>query len=118
MLPRTQVTAIFASHNVFVDRTGRGPQSLRELKALLASDRARGWSVEDGHTSDGVTCIAAAVTDKNSVPVASFSVAFRDEQVRGDEARARVGRAVRDSAAQLTRRLGGDSGPVRQSLAG
>lgn len=116
MLPQSQVTAIFASHKVFVDRTGRGPQSLRELKGLLASDRARGWSVEDGHTTDGVTCIAVAVTDKNAMPVASFSVAFPDEQVPGDEARARVGRAVRDAAASLTRRLCG--APVREYLAG
>lgn len=102
-----QVAAIFASRKVFVDRTGRGPQSMRELKSLLAADRARGWSVEEGHTTDGVTCIAAAATDSNALPIASFSVAFHDRQVPDEPARTRIGRTVRDAAAQLTRRLGG-----------
>ena len=31
MLPSSQVTAIFGSRNVFVDRTGRGPRTLRAV---------------------------------------------------------------------------------------
>lgn len=108
MLPASQVMAIYASRGVFVQRTELGPKTLRELKALLARDRERGWSVEDGHTTDGVTCIAAAAVDHNGMPVASFSVSFPSEQLPEGETHERVGVAVREAAAQLTRRLRGD----------
>ncbi|MFC6356355.1 IclR family transcriptional regulator [Luethyella okanaganae] len=104
----SQITAIYASRSVFVQRTERGPKTLRELKALLARDRERGWSVEDGHTTDGVTCIAAAAVDHNGMPVASFSVSFPSHQLPEGEAHARVGEAAREAAAQLTRRIRGD----------
>lgn len=108
MLPASQVTAIYSSRDLFVQRTERGPRTLSELKSLLSTDRQRGWSVEDGHTTDGVTCIAAAAVDHNGLPVASFSVSFRSEQLSADERLLRVGFAVREAAAQLTRRLHGD----------
>lgn len=108
MLPPNQVMAIYGSRSIFVQRTERGPKTLRELRSLLARDRERGYSVEDGHTTDGVTCIAAAAVDHNGMPVASFSVSFPSDQLVEGEARARVGEAVREAAAQLTRRLRGD----------
>jgi len=108
MLPANQVLAIYASNDAFVQRTGRGPTGLRELRSLLAADRARGWSLEDGHTTDGVTCIAAAAVDHNGMPVASFSVSFASDQLPDAESHERVGEAVRDAAAQLTKRLRGD----------
>lgn len=118
MLSPQQVTATFGTHNVFIHRTGRGPHSIRELKALLAADRARGWSVEDGHTTDGVACIAAAAIDKHAMPVASFSVSFLADREPDEAARARIGRAVHEAAARLTRRLGGAVGSPRAALAG
>jgi len=108
MLPASQIMAIYAAQGAFVQRTERGPRSLRELRSLLAADRQRGWSLEDGHTTDGVTCIAAAAVDHSGHPVASFSVSFASDQLVDLEAHERVGTAVREAAAQLTRRLHGD----------
>lgn len=112
MLPPEQVRAIYASRDYFVERTGQGPRSLRALTSLLAADRRRGWSIEDGHTTDGVTCIATAALDHNGHPVASFSVSFLSDRIRTEAEHERLGAQLRDSAAQLTRRLGGDPGAL------
>jgi DNA-binding IclR family transcriptional regulator len=106
LLPDHQLSAIFSTHDRFVDRTGHGPQTLRELKSVLALDRTRGWSLEDGDTTANVSCIAAAAVDHNRMPVASFSVAFLSSTV-SPAARERYGESVQLAAAELTRRLGG-----------
>jgi DNA-binding IclR family transcriptional regulator len=113
MLPPSQVMAIYASRGAFIQRTERGPKTLRELRTLLAHDRERGFSVEDGHTTDGVTCIAAAAVDHNGMPVASFSVSFLSDQLPPGEAHVRVGEATREAAAQLTRRIKGDPSALK-----
>lgn len=108
-LPAANVRAIYSSPAAFVQRTGLGPTTLRQLTSVLTSDRARGWSTEDGHTTDGITCVAAAALDHNGMPVASFSVSLRSERVVGDDDRTRLGEAVSDAAAKLTRSLGGSA---------
>ncbi|WP_150308061.1 IclR family transcriptional regulator [Planctomonas psychrotolerans] len=106
LLPDPQVSAVFSTPDRFVDRTGRGPQNLRELRSVLEVDRARGWSIEDGSITDGVACVAAAATDHNGMPVASFSASFLTADVPRERWEG-FGASLRESAAELTRRLGG-----------
>lgn len=104
-LPRTQLRAQLAGREVFVDRTGRGPQSMQALSALLAVERERGYASEDGFITDGYASVAAAAVDHQSHPVASVSLTFRADDADPDD-RERLGHAVMRCASDLSRRLG------------
>ncbi len=73
-LPAGQVRALFPDRDAFVDRTGRGPTTLPELRSDLSETRGRGWAVEDGRVSIGTASIAAPVFDHNAVPMAAVGV--------------------------------------------
>jgi DNA-binding IclR family transcriptional regulator len=73
-LPAAQVRALFPTATAFVNRTGRGPRDLPALRRLLAAERRRGWSVEDGHVTPGFASVAAPVLDHNDRPVAAISL--------------------------------------------
>lgn len=103
-LPAAQVRALFPGE--FVDRTGAGPRSLRELRRLLADDARRGWAMEDEHVTKGFASIAACSFDHVGRPAAAITVTFRRETRAPDEWAAIAAR-VRDAAAELTRRLSG-----------
>lgn len=106
LLPANQVRAIFSSQDRFVDRTGRGPHTLRELAAVLALDRTRGFSIEDGAITHGITSIAAAAVDHNAMPVASFSASFPTSTVPAADW-GEIGHKLQAAASQLSKRLGG-----------
>lgn len=108
-LPPAQLTAIFSTKDRFLDRTGTGPRSLRELKGLLAIDRERGWSYEAGSTTENVSCVAAAALDHNDMPVASVGVSFLTDRVT-EEQRLQYARALVEAAEQLSRRFGSRRG--------
>lgn len=73
-LPAGQVRALFPDRTSFVDRTGRGPGTLPELRGDLTATRRRGWAIEDGRISAGAASVAAAVFDHNRVPIAAVGV--------------------------------------------
>ncbi len=73
-LPAGQVRALFPGRDAFVDRTGRGPATLPELRADLSATRGRGWAVEDGRVSVGTASVAAPVFDHNAIPIAAVGV--------------------------------------------
>ncbi len=73
-LPSEQIRALFPDRSAFVNRTGRGPAALPELRADLAAIRRRGWAVEDGRVSAGTASVAAPVFDHNGVPIAAVGV--------------------------------------------
>lgn len=100
-LPTAQVRALYSSPADFVDRHAAGPHSLSSLRAVLSETRRRGWAVERGAVTPGLTSVAAPVLDHNAHPVASVAVTF-DE---GDEAT--LAREVRRTADLLTQRIGG-----------
>jgi DNA-binding IclR family transcriptional regulator len=104
-LPPAQLRALFPAKSAFVDRTGAGPSSPTALTRLLATERERGWSEEDGFVVTGFASVAAAVRDHSGRSMASIGLTFRSDRVdrraRNDLARAAV-RAARD----LSRRLG------------
>jgi DNA-binding IclR family transcriptional regulator len=103
-LPAAQVRALFPGP--LVDRTGRGPRTLRELRTVLAEDARRGWSIEDGHVTEGFASIAACCFDHVGHPAAAITVTFRRE-TRPEESWPALAETVRETAATLTRRLSG-----------
>ncbi|WP_067489548.1 IclR family transcriptional regulator [Actinomadura hibisca] len=103
-LPAAQVRALFPGP--FVDRTGYGPASLRELRRELAAEARRGWSTEDGLVTEGLASIAACSFDHTRHPTAAITVTFRRES-RPEEGWPALAESVRATAADLTARLGG-----------
>lgn len=107
-LPASQVRALYSTPDDFVDRHGRGPQTLSALRTLLTDTRQRGYAVEDGEVTPGLASVAVAVLDHNEHPVAAVAVTYPDDP--DDPAAARLAEAVRATAGQLSRRI---SGPAR-----
>jgi DNA-binding IclR family transcriptional regulator len=109
-LPAAQVRALFPDRTAFVNRTGRGPAHLPDLRRLLAAARRRGWTVEDGYVTSGFASVAAPVLDHGGHPIAAISTTFRHEcdaecgstwpELAADTSRA---------AAELSTRIGGPS---------
>ena len=116
-LPPEQVRALFPDRSTFVDRTGRGPTMLPELRADLTATRRRGWAVEDGRVSAGTASVAAAVFDHNGVPIAAVGVTIAhrcpatDSAGCGTDFRELAG-PVRQAAADVTSAIGGSPVPT------
>jgi DNA-binding IclR family transcriptional regulator len=107
-LPAAQVRALYPDRSAFVDRHGIGPTSLSALRTLLAETRQRGYAVEEGEVTPGFASVAAAVLDHNGHPVAGVAVTY---PVSDGPSLASLARATRETAAALTRRLGGRPTP-------
>jgi DNA-binding IclR family transcriptional regulator len=107
-LPDAQLRVLFPGP--LVDRTGRGPRSLRELRRVLADEARRGWSAEDGHVTEGFASIAACSFDHVGHPAAAITVTFRRE-TRPEETWPALADRVRTTAGELTRRLSGGHAP-------
>jgi DNA-binding IclR family transcriptional regulator len=103
-LPAAQVRALYPEPASFVDRTGAGPRTLGALRAVLSQTRRRGYAVEEGEVTPGLSSVAAPVLDHNGHPVAGVAVTFEGDTGASAE---RLAEQVRRSAAALTRRLGG-----------
>ncbi|WP_067454879.1 IclR family transcriptional regulator [Actinomadura macra] len=103
-LPRAQVRALFPG--LFVDRTGKGPATLRDLRRVLADDTRRGWSIEDGHITAGFASIAACAFDHTGHPTAAITVTFRRED-RPEDTWPALAAPVQETARALTTRLTG-----------
>ena len=73
-LSGAQVRALFPDPAAFVDRTGRGPRALPELRARLAQVRTQRWASEDGQVTAGTASVAAAVFDHNAMPMAAVGI--------------------------------------------
>ena len=105
-LPQAQVRALFPNAAAFINRTGQGPTSLSQLRAVLSEQRQRGWFGEDDEVTQGYASVAAAARDRNDRPAASIGLTFRTGDVTALQRRTLVS-AVRNTADELTRRLGG-----------
>lgn len=101
-----QVRALFPDSSAFADRTGKGPQTLPELRHLLKAEHDQGYSHEAGFISEGYSSIAGAVFDHLSQPVAAIGITYRDDS-RLPAHREFVVDVVQDSAHKLTQRIGG-----------
>jgi DNA-binding IclR family transcriptional regulator len=105
-LPAEQLRAIYPSAATLVQREGRGPASLAELRRTLTDVRRRGFAVEDGLVTGGLASVGVPVLDHTGHPVAGLSVTFEGARVDRAE-HARLVAAVRHSAETLNRRLRG-----------
>ena len=106
LLPAAQVRALFPGS--FVVRTDRGPAHLPALRRLLAVERRRGWSVEDGYVTAGFASVAAPVLDHGGRPIAAISTTFRHEcAVECGETWPDLAAETRRAADELTSRIGG-----------
>jgi DNA-binding IclR family transcriptional regulator len=105
-LPAAQVRALFPAPAAFVQRDGRGVTSLSALRPVLQQVRQRGYAVEEGLVSPGLSSVAHTVADHNGHPTAAVAVTWADEQV-GEEQREQVAAAVVRAAVDLTHRIKG-----------
>jgi DNA-binding IclR family transcriptional regulator len=103
-LPESQVRALYPDRDAFVDRHGRGPQSLSALRAVLGETRRRGYAEEDGEVTPGFASVAVAVLDPNGTPLAGIAATY-DSREQVDLAA--LVAAVSTTARAVTRRLGG-----------
>ncbi|GAB3486619.1 IclR family transcriptional regulator [Nocardiopsis coralliicola] len=103
-LPRAQVRALFPDAAAFTSRTGRGPAAPAALRELLAAERRRGHSVEEGQVTEGYASVAVAAFDHNGVPAAAIGLTVPEDRPGGPAA---LAGGAADAAAELTRRLGG-----------
>jgi len=110
-LPPAQVRALYASAADFVDRHGRGPRTLTQLRRVLTDTRQRGHAVEDGEVTPGLASVAVAVVDHNQHPVASVALTYPDDLADDGS----LAEAVATTADALTRRIGGATSTPRQS---
>lgn len=110
-LPPAQVRALYGSAGDFSARTEvTGPARPRELRELLAQVRREGVARESGEVTEDLASVAAVVHDHTGWPAASVALTYLERRV-DDAARTRLEAAVRDAAAELTRRLKGRSAP-------
>lgn len=107
-----QVRALFPDPGTFVDRTGRGPRTLPELRTRLTAVRRRGWAAEDGQVTAGAASVAAAVFDHNAMPIAAIGITVPHRCVDPPDGRPvctfdALVPPVRQAVAALTAAIGG-----------
>ena len=104
-LPAAQVRALHPSAASFSSRTGRGPQTLRELRETIRREKHQGYAEEDGQVTEGYASVAACVFDHGSRPIAAVALTFAD--TADARHRARLGGAASAAADALTGRISG-----------
>lgn len=103
-LPANQVRALYPDRSAFVDRHGRGPQSLRALRSVLSETRQRGYATEDGEVTPGFASVAAAVLDHNGTPQGGIATTYESREKIDLEA---LVHAVSATARAVSQRIGG-----------
>jgi DNA-binding IclR family transcriptional regulator len=103
-MPASQVRALYPDRSAFVDRHGRGPQSLHALRAVLSETRQRGYAFEDGEVTPGFASVAAAVLDHNGTPLGGIATTY---EAREEVDRGALVEAVSATAHAISRRIGG-----------
>ncbi|MFF3490318.1 IclR family transcriptional regulator [Streptomyces sp. NPDC002795] len=85
--------------------TGTAPRTRKELVATLARIRVDGWDVSQGEWVPNVGGISAAVVDNDTGQIFGIGIALPAPELR-DETTERFGRAVREAAARVGKRIG------------
>jgi DNA-binding IclR family transcriptional regulator len=99
----SQVRALWPRGEL-VRLTHAGPRSVRELRSLLADGRRRGYAIENGSITAGLSSVAAPVLDHNGFPLAAVALTYSTDAV--DEARSQaLGERVVRAAAEIARRI-------------
>ena len=103
-LSDAQFRAIFPNTEALVDRTGKGPQTLSELRNVLTDERRRGFSFEDEFVTPGYVSVAMPVLDRVGHPTAAIACTTSKSTFNKDVETHIVGgieKAVRDLTARL-----------------
>lgn len=79
--------------------------SLADWEKQVTETRTNGYAIDQGNYMTGVTVVAAPVFDHNKLLANCLVVVGISEQLRGPLL-SRIGRELRDSAAQVSRQLG------------
>ena len=104
-LPEDELERILAERGLarVTENTLHTPESLREG---LAEIRRQGFACDREEHAIGLHCVAACIHDEHGIPLAAISVS--GPVARIPEARLlELGALVRDTAAEITARLGG-----------
>jgi DNA-binding IclR family transcriptional regulator len=104
-LPKDQLRALYPARDPLVRRTQRGPTLVTELERSLESDAARGYTIDDGMTTPGITCIAATVFSHEGLALAGLGLTFPTDQI-GLAPREQLAAQTLRSASQLSNMLG------------
>ena len=104
VMPASQVRALYPDKSAFVDRHGRGPQSLHALRSVLSETRQRGYATEDGEVTPGFASVAAAVIDHNGTPLGGIATTYATREQIDVEF---LVEAVSATARAVSRRIGG-----------
>ncbi|MBL3698516.1 IclR family transcriptional regulator [Leucobacter luti] len=87
-LPKAQVRALFPDRAAFVHRHDvAGEQHIdrySKLRSVLDDTVTRGYAVERGAVTEGISSVAVPVLDHRSWPVAAIALTFRDGEVAVD----------------------------------
>lgn len=107
-LPKAQARALFPDRSAFVQRhrAEHAVDRYSRLRAVLTACELRGYAVEDGEITEGLSSVALPVTDHRDWPVAGLAVTYRTEEV-GPARVAELVAAVRATAHTLSQRLYG-----------
>lgn len=111
-MPPDRVRQLYAGVEL-APSTEHTPVTLDELQAVLDRDRALGLAWSDGYFEAGISSVAAAVFDALGEPVAAVNVSGQSSAFEGKARREAIGRAVLDTAEEISRRLGW-AGPKRR----
>ena len=103
-LPASQVRALYPDRGAFVDRHGRGPQSLSALRGVLSETRQRGYATEDGEVTPGFASVAAAVLDHNGIPLGGIATTYETRETVDLDL---LVEAVSATARSVSQRIGG-----------
>ncbi|MBP0494588.1 IclR family transcriptional regulator [Pararoseomonas indoligenes] len=104
-LPPARVEEIFAGTPLPAS-TEQTPVTMEQLRARLDADRAEGLAWSDGFFESGISSVAAAIFDSSGAPVAALNVSGHTAAFEGAARRERIGGLVRETADEISRRLG------------
>jgi DNA-binding IclR family transcriptional regulator len=105
-LPAAQVRAIYPGPGALVQREGHGPGTLAALRRALIVVRRRGFALEEGLVTPGLSSVGIPVLDHTGYPIAGVSITYEARRM-GEARRHQLVDTVRRAADVLHRRLGG-----------
>lgn len=102
-LSAAQIRALYPSADAFPATTGEAWSPTR-LRTELQAVRRRGWAVESGDVTAGLSSVAVAVHDHLGWPAAAIALTFEDARI-GPHAHAELAAELTRVADRLTARL-------------
>lgn len=119
-MPKAQVRALYPDADAFVHRNEHlhnttneletDISSYSQLRAVLTATTVRGYALEQGSVTPGLSSVAQPVLDHASWPVAAIAVTFRDEELTAEQIES-LAKNVFDLAATLSSRIHGKALP-------